>query len=197
MARIRCSDKGLEQALNFILAKAEGRKTPEISVGKGMFSPQNDDDHIVIESRGGNKGGGACRKWSITITSKDGGAVAILNGGTINGIAASNQGEEVSFNNEAAKLYLIASVTTDNGQITSWELAAETTQPVQTVSVGYPSDFQFTVATLIGGALKLSFCGNVTTTPTLMFSTAKKSPEAGEEPFERHYGWKLSDDGSC
>ena len=197
MARIKCNDKQLEQVLNYILAKAEGKKPPEISVGKGMFAPHIDGEHVVLESRGGGKSGGACRKWSISISTKDGGAVATLNSGTVNGLAASNQGEEVSFSKDAAKLFLIASVTAEEGQITSWDFDAVTKQPEQTVSVGTPSDFEFTVATLIGGVLKTSFCGNVSATPALMFSTSKKNPKAGEEPFERHYGWQVSDDGAC
>jgi len=197
MARIRCNDKQLEQVLNYILAKAEGRKAPEISVGKGMFAPHIDDDHVVIESRGGGRGGGACRKWSITVSTKDGGAVATLNSGTINGIAASNQGEEVSFSKNAAAIYFVASVVANTGSTVSWEFSAETSQPEQTVSEGQPSDFQFTVATLIGGVLKTSFCGNVTATSSQAFTTSKNNPKPGEEPFVRHFTWQVSDDGVC
>jgi hypothetical protein len=197
MSKIKCNDPQLEQVLNYLLAKVEGIKAPQISVGKGMFTPQNDGDHVLLESRGGKSAGGACRKWSVTLSGGSSERTATLQSGTINGIAASNQGEQVKLQQNAEELYLVASVSTDTGEITSWEFEAVREQPKPTLGEGYPDDFKFTVATLIGGKLKVSFCGNVTATPTVQFVTSMPKPEPGEEPFIRHFAWSLSDDGTC
>jgi hypothetical protein len=199
MPRVRSSNKGLEDTLNYLLqevginARKAGRT---LSVGPGLRSQHGDDETLLLEATAGDGGGGdACRKWEATIRQKSGQYSLVVKSGTVNGVRPSNLNEPVTFNPSEIN-YVLCKVTSDatagNVTVATIEVGTENKAGTQKDGEGAPpSPFYVLVGSLVKTTYHAELCYSVSATPVVTRTTNKKINSFGELPYVRWYRWDV------
>ena len=198
MPRFRSNNKELENAFNYLLARIEGKKNPEMSMGKGMFSPHTDDNHIVIETRGGlgGGGGGGCKRWVPRIGADDSGKPTLtFKDGAINGVFADNIHEPISYTLQDQLQYIVADITADDEEgITNFDIAVVTEAADAILEEGAgspPSPAKFLLGGILGSSIYMTVCSNLSARAYETRRSAREPDFLGGEPFDRYYRWDI------
>lgn len=198
MARVRSSNKGLEDVFNHILSELERLGgSSRITLGRGLTSPHFDRDEMILESEGGGEGGGTCKKWVPLIKSgEEDQRSLVIKTGTINSTRPINAGEDVKFAASDKPLYIMLKVEAEEetGTLTAATIiiGKENLAGTQEDSKGAPPpSFHVLLGVLVGSAATMMVCSSLSASPVETRRTAKEVKEVGQEPFDRWYRWQV------
>jgi hypothetical protein len=198
MARVRASNKGLEDVFNHILSEIERLGgSSRVTLGRGLTSPHNDNNEMLLEADGGSGGGGSCKKWVPLIKSVGDGndKALVIKTGAINDTRPRNAGQEVTFSESEDPRYILLKVeASDTGNLTEATILVEKENlaGTQEDSQGAPPpSFHVLLGVIVRSTSTMMVCSSLSATPVETRRTAKEVKKVGQEPFDRWYRWQV------